>query len=65
MKRIRKLKKMKNSFFTNSNYKKLCNKLLKAYIINVIILRKKEFKISFKGKYIESFKERILDYFEY
>ena len=65
MKRIKELKKMRDSFFTNRDYKQLCNKVLKAYIINVIILRKKEFKICFKGKYIKPLKERILDYFKY
>lgn len=52
----------------NSNYYLLCNKILKKYIINCLILRRKQFTLKFKGKYdsnfLKRFKENVKYYFD-
>lgn len=63
MKKIIKLYNLRKSS-KNSNYKKICNKVILSYIINVSLLRKKEFKIKFKGKYSKPLKTRITEYLE-
>lgn len=64
MKKIIKLYNLRKSS-KNSNYKKIYNKVILSYIINVSLLRKKEFKIKFKGKYSKPLKIRITEYLEY
>ena len=49
----------------NKEYKKLCLKCYRAYVLKCLILRKRIFKITFKGKYIHKPLERLLDWCYY
>ena len=64
MKKIMKLYNLRK-WLKNPECKKICNKVILSYIINVLLLRKNEFKIKFKGKYSKSLKIRITEYLEY
>lgn len=49
----------------NIEYKKLCSKFYRTYLVECIIKGKDEFKITFNGNYIQSFSERISDWYHY
>ena len=59
------MRKSRKSFSNNLEDKKLCSKCYHTYVIECIIKGKESFKISFKGKYIKSFSERMYDYYIY
>lgn len=61
-------KQLNNSrkyFSNNVEHKKLCSKCYYTYIVECIIKGQDNFKISFEGKYIESFPKRLSDWCNY
>ena len=55
----------RKNYSNNLEHRKLCSKCYRTYVIECIIKGKSDFKVSFEGKYIQSFSERISDWFEY
>jgi len=46
-------------------YYYLCNIILKKYVLNCLVLRRKKFSLSFKGKYNSKFTKRIKENISY
>ncbi len=61
----KKLRISRKSFSNNTEYKKICSKCYRTYVVECIIQGKNEFSISFNGKYINSFPERAFDWYNY
>lgn len=61
----KKLRNSRNTFSSNENHRKLCSKCYRTYVVECIIKRKDEFKISFNGRYIQDFHKRIFDWYNY
>ncbi len=59
------MRNSRKSFSNNLEHRKLCSKCYRTYVIECIIKGKENFKISFGGKYIQSFPKRIYDYYRY
>lgn len=59
------LRVSRNMYGNNLEYQKLCLKCYHAYLIECIIKGKDNFNISFRSKYIQSFSERMSDYYRY
>ena len=59
------MRNSRKSFSNNLEDRKLCSKCYHTYVIECIFKGKEDFEISFGGKYIQSFSERILDYYRY
>lgn len=59
------LRVSRKSFGNNLERKRLCSKCYRTYVLECIIKGKKDFKVTFGGKYIQSFSERISDWFGY
>lgn len=59
------LRVSRKKFSNNLEHKKLCLKCYRTYVIECVIKGKENFKISFGGKYIESFSERASDWYRY
>lgn len=55
----------RKSFSNDLEERKLCSKCYRAYVIECIIKGKENFKVSFGGKYIQSFSERLSDWCRY
>ncbi len=55
----------RKNYSSNPEHKKICSKCYRAYVKECVIKGKENFKISFGGKYIQSFPERICDWYEY
>ena len=61
----KKLRNSRNNFSNKIEYKKICSKFYRTYLVECIIKGKDEFKITFNGNYIQSFSERISDWYHY
>lgn len=59
------LRVSRKNFSNNLEYQKLCSKCYHSYVVECIIKGKKNFKVSFRVKYIRSFSERIHDWYRY
>lgn len=64
MENIKKLYKLRKTLKIK-DYKEMCDKIIIGYFFNIIILRKKGFKINFKSKHTKPLKLRIDEDFEY
>lgn len=61
-------KRLRNSrkiFSNNMEHKKLCSKCYRTYVVECIVKGKDEFKVVFGSKYIQSFPERVSDWYHY
>ncbi len=59
------MRKLRKVYSNNPKDKRLCSKCYYTYIIECIIKGKENFKISFGGKYVTSFPNRIYNYYRY
>lgn len=61
----KKLRNSRNSFSNNIVHKKLCSKCYHTYVLECIIKGKNAFKITFKGTYVQSFEQRVVEWYNY
>lgn len=59
------LRVSRESFSDNLEDWKLCSKCYYTYVMECIIKGKEEFKVSFGGRYIQSFSKRLSDWCRY
>ena len=57
------LRVSRKKFSNNREYKKLCSKCYRTYVIECVIKGKENFQISFGSKYIKSFSKRAYDWY--
>ena len=61
----KKIRNSRKNFSNDIEYKKMCSKCYRTYIVECIIKGKDEFKVVFGGKYIQSFPKRVSDWYYY
>ena len=55
----------RRGFSTHLEHKKLYSKCYRAYVMQCIIKRKETFRVTVRGKYVQSFSKRMYDWYRY